>query len=301
MHILLLGRNGQLGWELQRALAPLGRLTALDRHSSDYCGDLARPEQLVQTVRTLRPNVIVNAAAYTAVDRAETEQEQAMLVNATAVETLAREAEALGAWLVHYSTDYVFSGEGFSPWSEADATAPINTYGASKRAGELAIIRNCSRHLVFRTSWVYATRGNNFARTMLRLGQERQTLNVVSDQIGAPTSAALIADVTAHALRLAMVQPALAGLYHLAAAGETSWHDYAAFVFELARNAGLPLALQALHPIATQAWLTPAIRPLNSRLDCRKLEASFDIMLPPWQQGLTHTLSEILESLIEQA
>lgn len=301
MHILLLGRNGQVGWELQRALAPLGQLTTLDRHSSDYCGDLAKTEQLAQTVRALRPNVIVNAAAYTAVDKAETEQEQATLINATAVEVLAQEAEALGAWLVHYSTDYVFSGEGFAPWSEGDATAPINVYGASKQVGELAIVRNCSRHLVFRTSWVYAARGNNFARTMLRLGQERQTLNVVSDQIGAPTSAALIADVTAHALRMAMAQPALAGLYHLAAAGETSWHDYAAFVFEQAHRAGLPLTLQQLSPVATRAWPTPVKRPLNSRLDCRKLEASFDIMLPPWQQGLTHTLCEILESLIEQA
>lgn len=297
MHIVLLGSNGQVGWELQRALAPLGRLTALNRQA----GDLTRPEELTRSIRALQPTVIVNAAAYTAVDRAESEQKQAALVNATAVEALAREAEALGAWLVHFSTDYVFSGEGASSWQETDAPAPLNVYGASKLAGEQAIMQHCSRHLVFRTSWVYATRGNNFAKTMLRLGQERAALNVVADQVGAPTNAALIADVTAHALRRTMAQSALAGLYHLAAAGETSWHGYAAFVFEQARNAGLPLVLQALHPIATHAWPTPATRPLNSRLNCRKLETAFDIMLPHWQQGLLHTLSEILEPLIEQA
>lgn len=299
MHILLLGKNGQVGWELQRALAPLGRLTALDRHSSDHCGDLARPERLAQTVRALRPDVIVNAAAYTAVDKAETERELATLVNATGVEVLAREAEALEAWLVHYSTDYVFDGSGNQPWREHDPTGPLNHYGAGKLAGEQAIARHCSRHLIFRTSWVYAARGNNFAKTMLRLGRERQELNVVSDQIGAPTAAALIADVTAHALRRARARPALAGLYHLAAAGETNWHGYAAFVFEQARRAGMALALSRLNPIAGSAWPTPAPRPLNSRLDCRKLEAAFDIMLPPWQQALAHTLTEILERDID--
>ncbi|WP_107852234.1 dTDP-4-dehydrorhamnose reductase [Oceanimonas marisflavi] len=301
MHILLLGKNGQVGWELQHALAPLGRLTALDRASTDFCGDLSKLDGLARTVRALKPTVIVNAAAYTAVDQAERESEQAQLINAKAVAVLAREAEAIGAWLVHYSTDYVFSGEGTIAWRETDATAPLNGYGASKLAGEQAIMQHCSRHLVFRTSWVYATRGSNFAKTMLRLGLEREALSVVADQIGAPTNAALIADVTAHALRRAMTQPALTGLYHLAAAGETSWHGYAAFVFEQARHAGLPLVLQTLHPIATQAWPTPATRPLNSRLNCRKLETAFGITLPHWQQGLTHTLNEILEPLIEQA
>lgn len=293
MHILLLGKNGQVGWELQRALAPLGRVTALCRNSTEYCGDLARSEALAQTVRTLRPDVIVNAAAYTAVDKAESEPEQAHLVNAEAVRVLAQEAEALGAWLVHYSTDYVFNGKGSTPWQETDATAPLNVYGASKLAGEQAISEHCSRHLIFRTSWVYAARGNNFAKTMLRLAQERTELGVINDQLGAPTGAELIADCTAHALRMAMAQPTLAGLYHLAAAGETSWHDYAAFVFEQAAKAGEKLALQQLNPIPTSAYPTPAARPGNSRLNCHKLEAAFGLQLPHWQQGVARMIHEV--------
>lgn len=295
MHILLLGKNGQVGWELQRALAPLGRLTALDRHTTDYCGDLARPDALAQTVRRLKPDVIVNAAAYTAVDKAESERELATTINATSVGALAREAAALGAWLVHYSTDYVFNGAGNTPWQETDATAPLNHYGASKLAGEAAIIAAGPRHLIFRTSWVYAARGNNFAKTMLRLARERAELGVIHDQVGAPTGAELIADVTVHALRQAMAQPALAGVYHLAAAGETSWHDYAAFVFEQARHAGVTLALQQLKPIPTSAYPTPAVRPANSRLNGRKLEAAFGLQLPHWQQGVARMLTEILE------
>ena len=295
MHILLLGKNGQVGWELQRALAPLGRLTALDRHATDHCGDLARPDALAQTVRRLKPDVIVNAAAYTAVDKAESERELATTINATSVGALAREAAALGAWLVHYSTDYVFNGTGNTPWQEHDATAPLNHYGASKLAGEAAIIAAGPRHLIFRTSWVYAARGNNFAKTMLRLARERAELGVIHDQMGAPTGAELIADVTAHALRQAMAQPALAGIYHLAAGGQTSWHDYAAFVFELARHAGVTLALQQLKPIPTSAYPTPAARPANSRLNGRKLEAAFGLQLPHWQQGVARMLTEILE------
>lgn len=295
MHLLLLGKNGQVGWELQRALSPLGRITALDRHSADYCGDLTKPEELAQTVRALKPDVIVNAAAYTAVDKAETERELATLVNADAVNVLAREAEATGTWLVHYSTDYVFDGAGNRPWQEPDPTGPLNQYGASKLAGEQAIARYCSRHLIFRTSWVYAARGNNFAKTMLRLAQERSKLSVIDDQFGAPTGAELVADVTAHALRQAMAKPALSGLYHLAAAGETNWHDYAAFVFNEVRKAGIELALQQLDPIPTSAWPTPAIRPANSRLDCTRLEAAFGLHLPRWQLGVARMLDEILE------
>ena len=295
MHILLLGKNGQVGWELQRALAPLGKLTALDRHASDYCGDLANPHELTQTIRALKPDVIVNAAAYTAVDKAESEAEQARQINANSVAVLARETETLGAWLVHYSTDYVFNGEGNTPWQEQDPTAPLNVYGATKLAGEQAIQRDCTRHLIFRTSWVYAARGNNFAKTMLRLAQERSELGVINDQTGAPTGAELIADVTALALRQVLAQPQLSGIYHLAAGGATSWHDYAAFVFEQARHSGIELALQQLNPIPSSSYPTPAQRPTNSRLNCQKLEAAFALHLPHWQQGVTRMLNEIME------
>ncbi|AEY02711.1 dTDP-4-dehydrorhamnose reductase [Oceanimonas sp. GK1] len=293
MKILLLGKNGQVGWELQRALAPLGEVIALDRHSQEYCGDLSNLPGLVHTLHTLKPNVIVNAAAYTAVDQAETEHAQATLINAEAVALLAKEACALGAWLVHYSTDYVFNGAGSTPWREEDTPAPLNHYGASKLAGERAVIWHCSRYLLFRTSWVYGARGSNFARTMLRLGKARSTLGVIHDQVGSPTGAALIADVTAHALHKAMQQPELAGLYHLAAAGSASWYDYASLVFEQARKAGIPLALTSLEAIPSSAWQAAAKRPLNSRLDCRRLEAVFELSLPPWQQGLQHTLTVI--------
>ncbi|MDV2858860.1 dTDP-4-dehydrorhamnose reductase [Oceanimonas sp. CAM02] len=295
MHILLLGKNGQVGWELQRALAPLGKVTALGREQTELCGDLSCPEALARTVRALKPNVIVNAAAYTAVDKAETEQALAQQVNAASVAVLAKEAAALGAWLVHYSTDYVFNGTGSTPWTEQDAPQPLNHYGATKLAGEQAVLAHCPQHLIFRTSWVYAARGSNFAKTMLRLAQERSELSVINDQVGAPTSAELIADVTAHALRMALRQPALAGIYHLAARGETSWHGYAGFVFEQARNSGVELALQTCLPISSEQWPVPATRPLNSRLDCSKLEAAFDLTLPHWQQGVTRMLTEILE------
>ena len=235
MRILLLGRNGQVGWELQRSLGCLGEVVALDSNSTDHCGDLTRPDELADTVRALAPQVIVNAAAYTAVDKAESEPEQAALINATAPGVLAREAERLGAWLVHYSTDYVFDGSGNRPWTEADAPAPLNVYGRTKLDGERAIQAACARHLIFRTSWVYAARGSNFARTMLRLAQEREQLTVIDDQVGAPTGADLLADVSALALRAAPQASGLAGLYHLSAAGQTSWHGYARHVMDTAR------------------------------------------------------------------
>ncbi|MFZ3182677.1 MAG: dTDP-4-dehydrorhamnose reductase [Pseudomonas sp.] len=297
MKILLLGKNGQVGWELQRSLAPLGELLALDSKSTAYCGDLNDLQGIAATIRSFAPNVIVNAAAYTSVDKAESEPEQAQRINAEAVAVLAQEAHKLGAWLLHYSTDYVFDGSGAMPWQETAAVGPLSVYGASKLAGEQAIQASGCRHLIFRTSWVYAARGNNFAKTMLRLAQERDSLNVIADQFGAPTGAELLADVTAHALRSIQQQPELAGLYHLAAAGETNWYNYARFVLEQAEAAGVTLkvAPSQLGSIATSAYPTAAKRPLNSRLNTEKLQHAFALQLPDWQTGVARMLIEVLE------
>jgi dTDP-4-dehydrorhamnose reductase len=298
MKILLLGKNGQVGWELQRSLAPLGEVIALDSRSQGLCGDLSQLQALAATVHSVKPNIIVNAAAHTAVDKAESEPEKAHLLNALAPQVLADVAQQLGAWLVHYSTDYVFNGSGDRPWQEDDATAPLSIYGESKRAGEEAIIASGCRHLLFRTSWVYAARGHNFIKTMLRLAQQRDTLQVIDDQIGAPTGAELIADVTAHAIRVALQQPAVSGLYHLVASGTTHWHGYAQFVIESARAAGLPISVtsHAIHAVATSAFPTAATRPHNSRLATHKLQHTFDLTLPEWQTGVSRVLSELMES-----
>jgi len=298
MKILLLGKNGQVGWELQRSLAPLGELIALDRHSTPLCGDLSKPEALAQTVRDVRPDVIVNAAAHTSVDKAESEPELARTLNATAPAALAQAAADVGAWLVHYSTDYVFNGEGQTPWQEGDATGPLGVYGQTKLEGEQAIAGSGCKHLIFRTSWVYAARGGNFARTMLRLAQERERLTVIDDQRGAPTGADLIADVSAHAIRQALrTQDAgLSGIYHLVAAGETSWHGYASHAIERARqlkpDAGWKVTEVA--PVPTSAFPTPARRPLNSRLNTQRLQQAFGLTLPAWQQGVDRLLAEML-------
>ncbi len=298
MKILLLGKNGQVGWELQRSLAPLGELVALDRHSRTYCGDLTDPAGIARTVHDLKPDVIVNAAAYTAVDKAETETELAGLINAQAPAVLAEAAKTHGAWLVHYSTDYVFDGHGQQPWREQDTVNPISVYGKTKLAGEQAIQASACRHLIFRTSWVYAARGNNFAKTMLRLGREREQLSVIHDQIGAPTGAELLADVTAQSLRVALQRAEVSGVYHLAAAGETSWYEYAGYVLDFARRSGLELkvAEHAITPIATSAYPTPAKRPLNSRLNTDKLKTTFDLNLPDWRIGVERMLAEILDN-----
>ncbi len=295
MNILLLGKNGQVGWELQRSLSVLGKLTALDRHS-DPCGDLGQPQRLAETVRALRPDVIVNAAAHTAVDKAESEVDLARTLNATAPAALAQAAAETGAWLVHYSTDYVFDGSGTRPWQEGDATGPLGVYGQTKLEGEQAIAASGCRHLIFRTSWVYAARGGNFARTMLRLAQERERLTVIDDQRGAPTGADLIADVTAHAIRAAMPRPELSGLYHLVAGGETSWHGYASHAIARARALRPELAWKVaeIAPVPTSAFPTPARRPLNSRLNTQRLQTRFGLTLPAWQQGVDRLLAEIL-------
>ena len=297
MKILLLGKNGQVGWALQRSLAPLGELVALDSQSQTHCGDLSNLTGLAQTVRDVAPDVIVNAAAYTAVDKAENEPVLAHTINALALSVLAQEAKRIGAWLIHFSTDYVFDGSGDKPWLETDATGPLSVYGVTKLAGEQAIIASACKHLIFRTSWVYGARGNNFAKTMLKLAQERDSLKVVNDQMGAPTGADLLADVTAHAIRTALQKPNVSGLYHLAASGETSWHEYACFVIDFARQAGLEIkvAQTAIQAVPSNEFATVAKRPLNSRLNASKLLQTFDLHLPNWQTGVTRMMVEVLQ------
>lgn len=295
MKILLLGKNGQVGWELQRSLAPLGELIALDRLGQvDLSGDLSDLQALRATIRRVAPDVVVNAAAYTAVDKAESDTEMADRINARASQVIAEEVNSLGAWLIHYSTDYVFNGQGDAPWREADQTAPLNYYGLSKLNGENAIIASGCRYLIFRTSWVYAARGSNFAKTMLRLAAERETLNVVADQVGAPTGADLIADVTALALQKALRQPELAGIYHLVAAGQASWHQYASYVIDFARAHGEGVLVKNVAPVPSTSFPTPARRPLNSRLDTQKIRENFSLNLPEWEVGVTRMLMEVL-------
>jgi dTDP-4-dehydrorhamnose reductase len=296
MKILLLGKNGQVGWELQRSLAPLGEVIALDRHSQDFCGDLSNLQGLAATVQAVRPDLIVNAAAHTAVDKAESEPELARTLNALAPGVLAQEAHKLGAWLVHYSTDYVFDGSGSQPWLETDTPAPLSVYGQTKLEGEQLIAAHCNRHLIFRTSWVYAARGGNFAKTMLRLAQERERLTVIDDQWGAPTGAELLADVPAHAVRQAMARPQDAGLYHLAASGETTWNGYAKHVLAKAVRAksAIKIIASEIDPVSTSAFPTPVRRPHNSRLNTGKLQTTFGLTLPAWQHGVNRMLAEIL-------
>lgn len=295
MKLLLLGKNGQVGWELQRSLAPLGTLVALDRH--DAGGELSQPQAVAERITQERPQVIVNAAAYTAVDNAESDAARCRTINTTAVQAMAQAAASVGALLVHYSTDYVFDGSGQAPWLETDPTGPLNVYGQTKLDGEQAIAASGCQYLILRTSWVYGSRGGNFARTMLRLAQEREQLQVINDQYGAPTGADLIADVTAHAIRATLVTPALAGLYHLVAAGETSWHGYATYCIEHARAAGGAIKVPADQVLAvpTSAFPTPALRPLNSRLNTTRLQQQFGLQLPHWQQGVQRLLETVLQ------
>jgi dTDP-4-dehydrorhamnose reductase len=297
MKILLLGKNGQVGWELQRSLAPLGDLVACDVDSlPPLKADFSQPASLAALVRAVRPEVIVNAAAHTAVDQAESEPELAGALNAAAPGVLAREAAALSALLVHYSTDYVFDGSGSAPRDEGAATGPLSVYGRTKLEGERLVAASGCRHLILRTSWVYSARGGNFARTMLRLAAEREELKVIDDQIGAPTGAELLADVTAHALRAVQADPARCGLYHCVASGETSWHGYARFVIEWARGRGhaLKVAPDAVRSLSTRDYPTAAARPLNSRLDTRRLQHAFGLVLPHWRVGVERMLGEVL-------
>ena len=298
MKILLLGKDGQVGWELQRALAPLGEVIALGRDSlAPLNADFQNFEALVATVRTIAPQIIVNAAAYTAVDKSEREPELARTINATAPGALAREAAALGAWLLHFSTDYVFDGSGAAPWSESSPTGPLNVYGATKLAGEEEILASGCSHLILRTSWVYAARRNNFARTMLKLARSRNSIEVVDDQFGAPTGADLLADVSAHCLRTALNHSDVSGIYHAVAQGETSWHGYACHVIEFALAAGQSLLTtpRSVVAVPSQSLALTARRPSNSRMNTNKLTQTFGLTMPPWQSGVNRMLSEVME------
>ena len=301
MKILLLGKNGQVGWELQRALQPLGEVIALDRYINDQgdCGDVSNFEQINQTIAHIQPNIIINATAYTAVDKAESEQLQNDLINHLAVKNLAEQCKDINALLVHYSTDYVFDGTGDAPWQEDNSTAPVNSYGQAKRDGEIAIEKTGVKFLNFRTSWVYASRGKNFIKTMLGLAATKEHLTIINDQHGVPTSAELIADVTAQALRYYLLKDesakaSLWGHYHLVPTGVTTWYDYAELIFNLAEQQGEKLMIQHVEPILTSNYPTPAKRPLNSRLNNEKIQARFELQLPDWKQCVAYTVTELL-------
>lgn len=294
MKIVLLGSTGQLGWELQRSLAVLGEVTALGRHT--HLGvDFLHPCDVAGTVHALKPDIIVNAASYTDVDGAEMDLEAVTSVNAVTPGLLAEVAKRISAWMVHYSSDYVFDGSGKTPWREGDRMSPINEYGRSKQTGEDNIRAAGCRHLIFRTSWLCSSRRQNFINTVLELGQRRNTLTIVDDQFGAPTTAELVADVTAHVLRQALRQPHLAGTYHVAAHGVTTWFHYARHIVEHARTLGLPVHVPAdqILPISSAALGRAATRPANSRLDTRKLRSTFRLHMPEWQTGVERMLAEI--------
>lgn len=292
MKILLTGRNGQVGFELERTLAVLGEVTAIDVEDCDLADEAA----VAALVTRVAPDVIVNPAAYTAVDKAEQDRERAFAINGRAPGLLGEHARRLGALVVQFSTDYVFDGASATPYVETDPTGPLGVYGASKLAGEQALAASGAAHIILRTSWVVGAHGANFAKTMLRLAKERDALTVVADQIGAPTTAGLLADVTAHLVRERVRAAAHSGVYHCVNAGETSWCEYAKFVLGFAQRAGVALKAgpAEVTAIPTSAYPTPAKRPASSRLDTSKLRGTFGLRLPPWQDSLTHTLRSIV-------
>ncbi len=294
--ILLTGKDGQVGFELQRVLAPLGEVFATGRADCD----LANPHSIRTMVEASRPDIIVNCAAYSAVDAAEAEPEVAYAVNAAGPAVLAEEAAKRGALLVHYSSDYVFDGRKQGRYCEQDDAAPLSTYGMSKFAGEHAIRRLDIRHLIIRTSWVYGAHGKNFLKTILRLAQERDCLRIVADQVGAPTSAALIADVTVEILRQFLrgenrMDEDRFGTFHLAASGETSWHAYARSIVHTGLQLGMPMRFgpEEVMPIATDEYPLPARRPANSRLNTDKLRSTFNVVLPDWEVGVTNVMNQL--------
>ncbi|MBI1423183.1 MAG: dTDP-4-dehydrorhamnose reductase [Gammaproteobacteria bacterium] len=299
MKILLLGKDGQVGWELQRALAPLGELVACGRREAD----LEQPDSLRKLIHNVAPQIVVNAAAYTAVDRAETEGKRARNINTDALNVLAEEMKKHNGWLIHYSTDYVFDGSKKGAYLETDVTSPLSVYGESKRDGELAITASNCQHLIFRSSWVFAVRGSNFIKTILRLAKEREELSVINDQYGAPTGADLIADVTALVLYRLRCEQSFAdkvsGIYHLTASGETSWYGYASYILEEAvrHNAKLGVTPEKVYPISTTDYPLPARRPANSRLNTQKIRDTFGLTLPSWQTHVKRTIAELLQGI----
>lgn len=294
MKILLIGKNGQVGWELQRSLCFLGELIAIDYFDNELCGDLTNLSGIAETIRRVQPDVVVNAAAHTAVDKAESDVGLAQSLNADAVDIIAKETANINALLVHYSTDYVFDGSGSHFRREDEKTGPLNVYGETKLSGELAIINNNPRHLIFRTSWVYATRGANFIKTMLRLAGEKEELSIINDQFGAPTGAELIADCTSLAIHKVMSENSNYGIYHLVASGETTWYHFANLIFETAEYNGESLNVKKVNGVSTSSYVTPAKRPLNSRLCNRKFEQVFNVSLPDWKTGVVRVVKETL-------
>ncbi len=294
MKILLFGKDGQVGWELQRALLPIGEVLSVGRRGAAIMADFSNPDSVRKIIHDVNPDIIANAAAYTAVDMAEDDGDNALKINAVAPAIMAKEAKKRGALLLHYSTEYVFDGSGQQPWLETDRPAPLNVYGASKLEGEREIAQSGCNHLIFRTSWVYAARGKNFLKTMVKLIGDRDELNVVSDQIGAPTGAALLADISAHAIRATLEDNALCGLYHLTAAGETSWFEYASYIADQMK-AALPNAkVAAIKPTLSSAYPQRAKRPSNSRMNTEKFKAKFKLNLPHWKIGVDQSLTEVL-------
>lgn len=301
MKILLFGKNGQVGWELQRSLAALGDVIAIDADSQDagICGDLRDPDGIAQTIARLRPQVVVNAAAYTAVDKAEDQPKVAHAINQHAPSAMAEAAKACGALLVHYSSDYVLRGEGHYPQSESAPVEPLNVYGQSKLQGEIAVRASGCQHLIFRTSWVYSTRRQNFVKTMLQLAATRDGFGVVADQFGSPTSAELIADISAGAIHMTLARKQLGGLYHLSAAGATNWYEYACFIVEAAQHLGAPLRIsgpEAITPLRSGEYPSRARRPGNSLLDNNKLKNAFRLRMPDWSIGVARAVRELVEA-----
>lgn len=297
MRILLFGKDGQVGFELNNTLTSLGELISLGRHSNEYCGDLCNLDGISQTIRDVRPDIILNAAAYTEVDKAEEELSLALSINAEALAVIAKETKSLNALLIHYSTDYVFDGKGDRPWSETDKTAPLNSYGSSKLKGEEFIQNSGCNHVILRTSWVYGIHGNNFIKTILRLANEIDELSVVNDQIGAPISAKFLAELTALIIPLTIKEPKFRGTYHVSPSGETSWFDYAKFILDSAEKLGLKFKVTSnnVKGILSDQLKFKARRPLNSRLNTSKFKAAFNIELPHWKTDVEKTLKSILE------
>lgn len=293
MKILLFGKNGQVGWELQRSLSLVGNVITIGRNQTG--GNLAEPFACSKLIKLEKPDVVINAAAYTEVDRAESEPELCRRVNAIAVDEIAAACAEIGSLLVHYSTDYVFDGSGNRPWKEDDPPNPLNVYGRTKLESELAIRNSGCHHLIFRTSWVYSVRGANFAKKILKLAKQHDTLSVISDQFGAPTGAELIADVTAQAIRCCRARSGLSGTYHLAPKGETTWHNYASYCIESVRSNSSAIRLKAnkIIPISTVEYETAALRPLNSRICAEKIQNTFDLNIPNWQYGIDRLIENL--------